>query len=73
MKEKLKVFCFIKVLLVPFSPVLSGVTLNGMSGNDSRSELREVLPKKMNEGGEDGNFSNQLNLHLIYSLSNVKE
>ena len=50
-KEKLKVFCIVKFLLVPFSPVLSGVTLNGMSGNDARSELRDVLTKKMKEEG----------------------
>ena len=63
-REKLKVFCIVKFLLLPFAPMLrlllSGVTLNGMSGNDSRSELRGVLTKKMKEGGEGRNFHNQL-------------
>ena len=39
-----------------FAPVLSGGTLNGKSGNDSRSELRGVLTKKMKEKGEEWNF-----------------
>ena len=38
---------------MPFAPVLSGVALNGITGNDSRSELREVLTKKMTEGGQE--------------------
>ena len=59
MKEKLKVFCIDKVLLVSFAPVLSGVTFNGMSGSDSRSELRGVLTKKMKEGAENRNFCYQ--------------
>ena len=45
-------FCIVKVL-VPFAPVLSGVTLNVITGNDSRSELREVLTKKMTERGQE--------------------
>ena len=39
--------------MVCLAPVLSGVTLNGMSGNNSRSELHEVLTNKMKEEGED--------------------
>ena len=54
-----------------FAPVVSGVTLNSMSGNDSRSEQRGALTKKMKEEGADRNFYNQLRyvdlLFQIYS------